>query len=138
MLVFYGSSWCQEAFNGFGVSDAAFPTRAHLFVGTYDMDRIHDVWWRGEPRFEERRFCPGRRARDLAVRDAHQLARLGLFLLRLGQLRLRLFARLGLDRQIAARHRELSLQHIHQASCVVTRLVRLVRVRFQLLDLHSL
>ena len=54
VLVFYGSSWCQEAFNGFGVSDAAFPTRAHLFVGTYDMDRIHDVWWRGEPRFEER------------------------------------------------------------------------------------
>ena len=52
LVVFYGSSWCQEAFNGFGLDERRLPTRAHLFVGTYDIDRIDDVGWVGEPRLE--------------------------------------------------------------------------------------
>lgn len=68
LVVFYGSSWCQEAFNGFGLDERRLPTRAHLFVGTYDIDRIDDVWWVGEPRLE-RRFNLTRYPAAVFLRD---------------------------------------------------------------------
>ena len=68
LVVFYGSSWCQDAFNGFGLDERRLPTRAHLFVGTYDIDRIDDVWWVGEPRLE-RRFNLTRYPAAVFLRD---------------------------------------------------------------------
>mmetsp|Transcript_17937 Transcript_17937/g.55173 ORF Transcript_17937/g.55173 Transcript_17937/m.55173 type:complete len:486 (-) Transcript_17937:22-1479(-) len=50
-LVFYSSKFTQGMFSRFGLDPhgKGLPSRAHLFVGSYDIERVDDVWWENEP-----------------------------------------------------------------------------------------
>ena len=44
-LVFYSSKFTQGMFSRFGLDPhgKGLPSRAHLFVGSYDIERVDDV-----------------------------------------------------------------------------------------------
>ena len=56
----YSSSWCLSQWRAFGVDGGrGLPSRTHLFLGEYDMERWRDIWWQVEDEQSmrlERRF----------------------------------------------------------------------------------
>lgn len=78
-IVVYSSAWCLDAWTHFGLNGGwGLPSRTHLFLGEYDMERQRDVWWHTEGAesrmWLERRFNVSRAPAVIFVPENNQQA----------------------------------------------------------------